>query len=159
LSNNNDYEQKLKQRQELEPSVGWNITTSTLSSNAVINIADMSEQEVERLEGGYVVFAGVIYIIGKKVQDSNGVFYNEILDQNGNNISGTLPAGFTFNTIDFGIIKQNMEYIEDHLYIEAGKNDKGVDIRDKAIKIKFTYEGYDYVTIQAILSSFVYSFN
>lgn len=158
-SNNNDHIQKLKQRQELEPSVGWNITTSTLSGNAVINITGMSEEETERLVGGYVVFAGTIYIIGAAVKGPTGIFYNEILDQNGNNITGTLPAGFTFNTIDFGIIKQNMEYIEDHLYIEVGKNDKGVDIRDKAIKIKFTYEGYDYVTIQAILSSFVYSFN
>ena len=71
--------------------------------------------------------------------------------------------------ITFGIIHQNADYIEDELYIEvdhgkfadpnstAGKEKSR--IRDKAIKIKLTYEGYDYVTVQTVVSSFLYSFN
>jgi hypothetical protein len=70
-----------------------------------------------------------------------------------------LPIGFKFNTIEFGIIKQNAEYIEDHLYVEVDKDSSKARVRDKAIKIKVIYEGYDYVTIQSIFSIFDYSFN
>ena len=52
-----------------------------------------------------------------------------------------------------------MEYVEDHLYIEVGSNDSKPRVRDKAIRVRFMYEGYDYVTIQTIISSFTYSFN
>ena len=52
-----------------------------------------------------------------------------------------------------------MEYKEDHLYVEVGKGDDKSRVRDKAIKVRITYEGQEYVTVQAIISKFVYSFN
>ena len=114
-----------------------------------------------------------------------GPFYNELLDQNDINITAVPTVILDANgnpipllsVVDFGIIKQNMEYIEDHLYTEVGKGSRVVTdkdangnitatrledmgyVRDKAIKIKITYEGYEYVNVQAVISSFVYSFN
>jgi len=52
-----------------------------------------------------------------------------------------------------------MDYIEDHLYIEISKNKENSRIRDKYIKVRFSYEGMDYITIQRIISSFDYSFS
>jgi hypothetical protein len=167
LNSNNSSIQLLKQRYEYKPSVGWNVFTTTfpptnaayftLESDNGLN-EPISREEAERLVGGYIEFNGIIYIIGS-VYENNGVFYNEILNQNGNNIIGVMPLGWTFDRVQFGIIQQNMDYVEDHLYIEVNNEDNKSRVRDKAIKIKFVYEGYDYVTIQAIVSKFLYSFN
>ena len=120
----------------------WNVSgLSTIGGNAVFTMTatngdPISQEEAERLVGGFVISAGIIYIVGPVVPNS-GIFYNEILDQNGINIPGTAPVGWSFSTIDFGIIKQNMEYIEDHLYIEVGKAETQSRIRDKAIRVRF----------------------
>lgn len=117
----------------------------------------ISQEEAERIVGGYVIYNGIVYIIGNVVAIS-GVFYNEILNQNGINILGAMPVGWTFDRIDFGIIRQNMEYIEDELYIEVGRDINKSHIRDKALRVRFLYEGYDYVTVQAVISKFIHSF-
>jgi hypothetical protein len=158
-TSDNGYTELLRQRHEPPASVGWTITTTTfpLGGPSFMNIQGISQEESERLVGGFVTFAGNIYIIGQSY-DNGGVFYNEILDQDGNPIIGGLPVGWTFTSVDFGIIKQNMEYIEDHLYIEVGQDVGKSLIRDKAVRIRIIYEGYDYVTIQSIFSIFNYSF-
>jgi len=179
---NAGYMEYLKQRHETFPphiktSTNWAAMLSVVNlpgnTQAYLNIQGNSKEESQRIVGGYVIDSnifdaqgvninpnatGELYVIGDSLYDAfTGISYNEILDQNRMNVTG-LP-NLKFTTIDFGIIKQNMEYIEDHLYIEVGKDDNSSYVRDKAIKIKFEYEGYDYVTIQAIISSFVYSFN
>jgi len=170
---NNGYIELLKQRHESNQQtiLGngnqdiWSVSnTTTFTPGGPVYFTmtstsgdPISQEESERLSGGYVVFAGNIYVIGDSFV-SGGLFYNEILDQNLINLLGSAPAGWTFTTVDFGIIKQNMEYIEDHLYVEVGKASEGSLIRDKAIRVRVMYEGYDYVTIQSVISSFVYSF-
>jgi len=157
----NGYTELMKQRTEVEASVGWNITTNVLGGLAYMTIQDISKEESERLQGGYIVYQGVLYIIGASLEvlaGSTSIFYNAVLNQNGIHIAGALPTGWSFNTIEFGIIKQNMEYLEDHLDVEVGNDmDKSL-IRDKAIRVRVIYEGYDYVTIQNVISSFQYSF-
>jgi len=163
-STNSSYVDLLRQRHEIEPSVGWNITTIQITTGGVnyINFNLLiSEHEAERLVGSYFtnLVDGNIYIVGP-VLLQNGVYYNQLLDVNGAPIVGPNPSNFVaLDRIEFGIIKQNMEYIEDHLYIETGKEQEGSTIRDKAVKIKVEYEGYDYVTVQTAITSFIYSFN
>lgn len=170
---NNGYVELMKQRHEPTQHTllgngnydNWAVsstTTFTLGGPVYFTMQSaagdpISQEESERIVGGFVVFGGNIYIIGASFQN-NGIFYNEILDQNGINILGAAPAGWTFTTVDFGIIRQNMEYIEDHLYVEVGRDDSKSLIRDKAIRVRVMYEGYDYVTVQSVISSFVYSF-
>jgi hypothetical protein len=168
---NNGYTESLKQRHETThiSNLGngstndWSVDDVTTIGGVsaftmtATNGDPISEEEANRLSGGFVISAGIIYIIGGVIENS-GVFYNEILDQNGINIIGIVPTGWDFSVIDFGIIKQNMEYIEDHLYIEVGRDESKSHIRDKAITVRFMYEGYDYVTIQSVISKFVYSF-
>jgi len=171
----NGYTELLKQRQEPNPMSplgngninAWDtVTTGIVDNNGTMVTAftmsatngdPISQEESERIVGGYMTWNGVIYIIGPSFE-SNGVFYNEVWDQNGNNIAGALPATWDFNSVDFGIIQQNMEYNEDHLYIEVGQGDDQSRVRDKAIRVRVMYEGYNYYTIQAIISNFVYSF-
>lgn len=155
---NNGYVQLNKQRHEPPASVGWLITTTVFGASSYCLVDGMSKEETERIAGGYILFGGVFYIIGSSYENA-GLFYNEILDQNGISIPGGLPIGWTFNKIEFGIIKQNMEYIEDHLYIEVGHDETKSRIRDKAIRIRVMYEGYDFTVVQAIISKFIYSFN
>jgi hypothetical protein len=121
----------------------------------------VSQEEAERIKGGWIIANdGDYYLLSDVVQldpnDKNS-FYNKLKDKSDIIVTGILTKKFT--TITFGIINQNAEYIEDHLYLEVGKGQEGSRIRDKAIKVKITYEGYDYVTIQTVLSNFVYSFN
>jgi hypothetical protein len=199
--NNHSYEELMKQRHEkavnINPDPNAAIPTTNWSSSSLvifnlwfnidvvyIFVPGISEAESNRLQGGFTTYNNTVYVIGKTYEE-NGVFYNELLYQNGNivdtipamQIINGVPVPFKLTTVDFGIIKQNMEYIEDHLYVEVGKGTqvvKNLDawgnviadrvenmgyIRDKAIKIELTYEGYDYVTIQTIISSFIYSFN
>ena len=153
----NGYTELVKQRHEPPASVGWAVTTTSFAGQAYFNIAGYSVEESERLVGGYITFGGAIYIIGD-TYENNGSFYNAVLNQNGISVGGTLPVGWTFTSVDFGIIKQNMEYIEDHLYVEVGKDTTKSRIRDKAIRVRVMYEGYDYVTIQSVISDFVYSY-
>lgn len=181
LENNFDYEiftetdasftTLLKQRQEpLEDTLlingsynTWSVTTAIFSGNSYFTITatngdKITKEEATRLVGGYVIANdGNIYIIGP-VFENSGVFYNEVSDQNGNNIIGGLPIDWSFLRIEFGILKQNMEYIEDHLFIEVGYNEENSLIRDKAIKVKIIYEGYNHVLVQSVVSSFMYSF-
>ena len=91
---------------------------------------------------------------------NNGIDTNyiEILYENAIIVTSNIP-NITFNQLNFGIIKQNMEYIEDHLYVEVGKESDSSLVRDKAIRIKLTYEGKDYIVIQSIISLFQYSFS
>jgi hypothetical protein len=155
----------------------WTPTTAVISGVSYFTISaangdPISQEECERIAGGYIVYAGQIYVIGNCFEN-NGIFYNEILDQNGINVLGGTPVGWTFSRIEFGIIKQNMEYIEDHLYVEVGKGESNIladdgsptggkedlsRVRDKAIRVRVMYEGYDYVTVQSIISKFTYSF-
>jgi hypothetical protein len=173
----NGYRELLKQRHEANPATvmgnseinAWDIVTTTevdigglgtlvtSFTMSATNGDPISQCESERIAGGYVTWNGVIYIIGPSFEN-NGIFYNEVWDQNGNNIVGPLPATWDFDSLDFGIIQQNMEYIEDHLYVEVGQDEDESRVRDKAIRVRVTYEGYDYYTIQSVISSFVYSF-
>ena len=158
----NGYVELTKQRHEPYPSIGWTIsTTSALPGTTMtyLRIDEVSKEESERIVGGYIEFNSVWYIIGNSYLDvGTGLLYNEILDQNGNNIFGGVPIGWTFTKIEYGIIHQNMEYMEDHLYLEVGKDDTKTRVRDKAIRVRVMYEGYDYVTVQSIISMFTYSF-
>lgn len=155
---NNGYVELMKQRHEPPASVGWVVSTATFGASSYSLVDGMSLEETERLAGGFIVFEGVYYVIGNSYENA-GVFYNEILDQNGISIPGGLPTGWTFSRVEFGIIKQNMEYIEDHLYIEVGQDDSKSRIRDKAIRVRVMYEGYDYTVVQAVISKFIYSSN
>jgi len=192
---NHSYEELMKQRHERAVAINP-VTTNWATSKAVIvgtlpnvyiQIQDLSLDESNRLQGGTFVYGNKIYRIGKTYSPNMaaGPFYNELLDQNDINITAVPTVILDANgnpipllsVVDFGIIKQNMEYIEDHLYTEVGKGSRVVTekdangnitatrledmgyVRDKAIKIKITYEGYEYVNVQAVISSFVYSFN
>lgn len=160
-STNSSYVDKLKQRHEfVETSttelVYWTMNTSSNGTNSYIDFG-ISVEEAERISGGYFVYNNNFYILGQHIVVSD-VVYVEILDQIGNSIPN-LPAGITFNSIEFGIIKQNMEYKEDHLYIEVGKGFERSRIRDKAIKIRVVYEGMYYTTVQSIISMITYSHN
>jgi len=118
---------------------------------------NVSIEELERLRGGYFIWNNTVYILGS-VYTNNNINYIEILDENANIVTTNTP-GITFSRLEFGIIKQNMEYIEDHLYVEVGREEKSSIIRDKAIRIKLTYEGMNYTVIQSIISLFQYSFS
>jgi len=192
---NHSYEELMKQRHERAVAINP-VTTNWATSKAVlvgtlpniyIQIQDLSLDESNRLQGGTFVYGNKIYRIGQTYSPNMaaGPFYNELLDQNDINITAVPTVILDANgnpipllsVVDFGIIKQNMEYIEDHLYTEVGKGSRVVTekdangnitatrledmgyVRDKAIKIKITYEGYEYVNVQAVISSFVYSFN
>lgn len=150
--------QLLKQRREPIPSINWVITTDTLGGNSIMRLGGISKEDSDRIVGAYIYYNDIAYIVGNVGEDADG-FYHEILDQNRNSIAGSLPVGWTFTELHYGIIHQNMEYVEDHLYIEVGVDDDKPRVRDKAIRVRFMYEGYDYVTIQTIISSFTYSFN
>ena len=156
---NNGEIQLLRQRQEPIPSIDWGITIGTAGGTSVMQLSGISEEDAERIVGAYIYYNDVWYIVGEVGGDSDSGFYHEILDQNRNSIAGGLPVGWTFEELHYGIIHQNMEYVEDHLYIEVGSDDSKPRVRDKAIRVRFMYEGYDYVTIQTIISSFTYSFN
>ena len=119
---------------------------------------EMSVEEAERLKGAWFKFNNVIYIFGNHTIINSTQLYIEILDQN-LILVNSIPNNISIDTINFGVFKQNMEYIEDHLYIEISKNKENSRIRDKYIKVKFSYEGMDYITIQKIISSFDYSFS
>ena len=151
--------QLLRQRREPIPSIDWVITTDTIPGKSTMRLKEISEEDAERIVDAYIYYNDVWYIVGEVGGDSDSGFYHEILDQNRNSIAGGLPVGWTFEELHYGIIHQNMEYVEDHLYIEVGSDDSKPRVRDKAIRVRFMYEGYDYVTIQTIISSFTYSFN
>jgi len=121
---------------------------------------EMSPEEAQRLEGAWFTYAGVTYIFGAISTTLAGPnqLYIKILDQNLTLVT-SIPLAISINTLNFGTFKQNMEYIEDHLYIEISKNKENSRIRDKYIRVKFSYEGMDYITIQKIISSFDYSFS
>jgi len=121
---------------------------------------EMSREEAERLNGGWFKYGGNVYVFGNISTTVAGPnqLYIEILNQN-LNIVTSIPSGISISVINFGILKQNMDYIEDHLYIEISKNKENSRIRDKYIKVRFSYEGMDYITIQRIISSFDYSFS
>jgi hypothetical protein len=156
---NKEEVQLLRQRKEPIPSIDWDITIDTIGGISIMRLVEISKEDAERIVGAYIYYNDVWYIVGEVGGDSDNGFYHEILDQNRNSIAGGLPAGWTFDELHYGIIHQNMEYVEDHLYIEVGSNDSKPRVRDKAIRVRFMYEGYDYVTIQTIISSFTYSFN
>jgi hypothetical protein len=166
----NSYKQYIHQRKEFIDPNKIQFTVETNTGKLLVRFNNLlTEEEANRLEGAWFVGSnGLTYILGAAVS-FNGLFYNEVKDENGNFIYGPLPTPITFTMITFGIIHQNADYIEDELYIEVDHG-KFVDpnstagkeksrIRDKAIKIKLTYEGYDYVTVQTVVSSFLYSFN
>lgn len=166
----------LKRRHENEPIVGWDYVTGTvvvgvdtagldiLNAYMSINYTDStnepySKQESERIVKGYTVVNNVIYIIGASFTLPDGSIANYILDQNGNSILGSLPTNWGINTLEFGIIQQNMDYIEDHLYIEVNKGEDNSLVRDKGIRVRFMYEGYDIINIYSIITMFSPSFS
>lgn len=150
----NNHTQLMRQRHEPFNYLVKNIINT---SGKTFLAFDMSVEEAERLNGSYFIFNNVTYVFSNYTYISNQL-YIEILDQN-LNIVPAVPANIAISRVEFGIFKQNMEYIEDHLYIEVGKEPDSSRIRDKAIRIRFTYEGMDYVTIQQIISLFDYSFS
>ena len=160
-SKNNGYTEYLRQRHEFLITSDIKIDGDPNTQEVIVKIKkSVSQEEAERIKGGWIIANdGDYYLLSDVVQldpnDKNS-FYNKLKDKNGIMVTGILTKKFT--TITFGIINQNAEYIEDHLYLEVGKGQEGSRIRDKAIKVKITYEGYDYVTIQTVLSNFVYSF-
>ena len=156
---NNGEIQLLRQRHEPIPSINWEITLGVTGGTSVMRLVGISEEDAQRIVGAYIYYNGVAYIVGDVGGEERFGFYHEILDQNRNSIAGGLPAGWTFTELHYGIIHQNMEYVEDHLYIEVDSDNDKSRVRDKAIRVRFMYEGYDYVTIQTIISSFTYSFN
>jgi hypothetical protein len=159
----NSYIEYIKQRHEfINPADVY--VKSGVSGTVLVSLKTkgMTADESNRLVGGWLITkTNQIYIIGNSIPDTtnNTIFYNELQDENGIIVNGALPANTEFTVVTFGIIKQNAEYIEDHLYVEVGQATDKSRIRDKAIKIKITYEGYDYVTVQTVLSYFIYSFN
>jgi len=157
---NNSYTQLVHQRKEFVDITKIQFTVDSASNNLMVKFKDyVSGEEATRLLGAWFLGSdGKTYILDIPV-GFNNVFYNKVKDENGIIIQGNLPAPITFSAINFGIIKQNVEYIEDELYVEVDHGRQKSRIRDKAIKIKLTYEGYDYVTVQTIISSFLYSFN
>ena len=151
----------LKQRHEYIENnttelVHWTMNPMSIGANSYMDFG-VSTEEAERVRGGYFVYNNNFYILGNYIVQ-NSIVYVEILNQAGGNMSA-LPAGITFNYIEFGIIKQNMEYKEDHLYIEVGKGLEKSRIRDKAIKIRVVYEGMHHTVVQSIISMLTYSYN
>jgi hypothetical protein len=51
-----------------------------------------------------------------------------------------------------------MEYTEDELYIEVAAVE-GARVRDKGVRIKFMYEGYDHAKVQGVITTIIDSFN
>jgi len=147
------YTQLMKQRHEY---ISWTATQFMNGGNLLIDFG-ISAEEAERIVGSHFVHNNIFYIIGNAIT-LNGVNYVGITDEFGAPVTAPL-TGLNINRLEFGIIKQNMEYREDHLYVEVGKGTDKSRVRDKAIKIRIVYEGNDYVTIQSIISKFVYSFN
>lgn len=150
----NSYTELLRQRHEL---VNLQVVQFLISGALYLDLS-ISQEESERLFGSYFEYNNNFYNIGNTVVQ-NGIVYTELLNQIKNSVIGLLPGLTIITRLEFGIIKQNMEYKEDHLYIEAGKDLDKSRIRDKAIKVKMIYEGMDYTTVQSIISQFVYSFN
>jgi len=152
--------QLMRQRHE---DFQYNIQGSIIGSisGTLELLFKMSAEEAERLNGGWFVSNGVTYVFGNissTAPTNPNEIYIEILDQN-LNIINTIPSSLNISSVNFGIVKQNMDYIEDHLYIEISKNKENSRIRDKYIKVRFSYEGMDYITVQKIISSFDYSFS
>ena len=156
---NNGEIQLLRQRQEPIPSIEWGISIGVTGGTSFMRLVGISKEDAERIVGAYIYYNDVAYIVGDVSGEESTGFSHEILDQNRNSIAGGLPGGWTFTELHYGIIHQNMEYVEDHLYIEVDSDNDRARVRDKAIRVRFMYEGYDYVTIQTIISSFTYSFN
>jgi hypothetical protein len=165
---NSSYSELLKQRVEefkyIPLGVVNIIGNDELEFDTEANspLLQFSIEEAERIEGAYFNYLGVDYVIGTSRKVGNRIYMtilNNIL-----NIT-TIPPGLVIKTLNFGLIKQNMEYIEDHLYIEVGRNNRDINnmdyslIRDKSIKIKMKYEGMNYITVQQIVSLFDYSFS
>ena len=153
----NSYLELMRQRHE-DINSSIIVQTNYLNGQMYFNL-DLSIEELQRLEGAYFVWNNTVYILGGiYIDNNNNTNYIEILDQNANIVTANIP-NITFDKLQFGIIKQNMEYIEDHLYVEVGKATDSSLIRDKAIRIKLTYEGMNYTVIQSIISLFQYSFS
>ncbi len=157
----NSYVDLLKQRHEyVENStvelVHWTMNPLILGANSYLDFG-ISIEEAERVKGGYFVYNNNFYILGDHIVQG-GIVVVEILNQAGVSLVG-LPIGITFNYIEFGIIRQNMEYKEDHLYIEVGKGLDKSRVRDKAIKVRVIYEGMYYTAVQSIISMITYSHN
>lgn len=142
----------LRQRHEEVNS----FTQVSIGGNIHIDFG-ISYEEAERLSGAYFVYNNIFYILGNVVIFNN-INYIVLKHENGSYVLNNI-AGLIINRLEFGIIKQNMEYNEDHLYIEVGKSLDKSRVRDKAISIRLVYEGQNYITIQSIISLFVYSFN
>jgi hypothetical protein len=159
---NNNYVDYVKQRHEFLDTNKITLNVDPNGTDSIIKIKPtVSKEEAERVKGGWILdAASKPYLLSDLVQmdplDKNS-FYHKLKDENGKLVTGLLTN--QFSVITFGIINQNVDYIEDHLYVEVGNGENKSRIRDKAIKVKITYEGYDYVTIQTVLSYFVYSFN
>jgi hypothetical protein len=157
VSNNPSHTQLVRQRHE-----GMDTTILGGVNNGgrfYIQFSFLDLQELERLTGAYFQHLGVYYVFGNPAFLGGGL-YIEILDQNLNIIAG-IPSFGTLNItqIHFGVIKQNAEYVEDILYIEVGKEPQNSRIRDKAVKVRFNYNGKERVMIQQIISIFDYSYS
>jgi len=155
--------QLMKRYHEPLQSVGSDITTSVINGAACFTsvstdgLIPISKEESERIAGGFVVHLGVTYIIGISFLDS-GLYYNEVLNNLGIIVSTQLPTTWGFDHIEFGIIHQTMDYIEDELYIEVATVE-GARVRDKGVRVKFMYEGYDHVKVQGVITTIIDSFN
>jgi hypothetical protein len=159
---NSSHKEFLKQRHEYVPAL-TSLSNIVSTATATYFYGGYGYEYAKHLEGGYITVAGgplngSVYLLGPVVRINNLV-YNTIINPNTGNplVLGGLNIIFA-PEVEFGIIKQNTEYLEDHLYIMADR-ENGSHIRDKAIKIKVSYKGADYTTIHAILTLFNYSFS
>lgn len=151
----------MKQRHELVSFDVSDFSTNNLGN--IILIKKRSIEEVERTIGAYFTSNGITYILGGSVQINvapNTLVDTQLFQINALNeqvLATNLPL-FEVKLINFGIIQQNQEYIENELIIEIGKNVNKSVIRDKVIKVQVMYEGADYVQIYSVLSKILYSY-
>ena len=151
-TSNGSYTELMRQRHEfINKAVGQSVF-----GNLCLDL-DISKEEAERIVGSHFEYNNNFYIIGSTLTINN-INYVTLLTSTGSNITSIIP-GLFIGTLNYGIIQQNMEYKQNELYIEVGKGFDKSRIRDKAIKVRVVYEGKDYVTLQSIISQFVYSFN
>jgi len=126
--------------------------------NGLIHFASrqINRYEAARLAGGTFSFQGELYVIGDAFINNDQVVIPLFL---GNGLPVTIiPDEIVINSINFTIFKSNIQYIEDHQFLEIGKAVEQSLVRDKYIKLKLTYRGNDFTVIQSIISLFDYSY-
>ena len=168
-----DYKQYMKPRiKSLPGHLEFNHPPSGVPTGIVfVNFIDISEA-ISYVDGyftqgnnTYTITEAVVFNVGGVLKyglyigDVNRIPVNVWTEFGDGSITinPSYPLNIQPENVNFGIIQENVDFVEDHLYIETTRTDTLPEVRDKSIRVKFSYPGYNKVYIQAIVSLISYS--